>query len=86
MKDFKVREVSESKVEVAIDGPCGTRTMVINATIPQMKKALFDYGAGAYIQQAFSFLSAGEREFLMSGITPEEFDKMFADAESGELL
>lgn len=32
-----------------------------------------------YIQDAFNFLTAGEREFLLTGLTPEEWDKMFAE-------
>lgn len=32
---------------------------------------------GAMIQTAFWFLNAGEREFLMTGITPEKWEEMF---------
>lgn len=34
-------------------------------------------GAGALIQDAFPELNADQREFLMSGATPEEWEDMF---------
>lgn len=35
------------------------------------------WNSGMYIQEALGFLSAGEREFIMTGITPDEWDAMF---------
>lgn len=40
------------------------------------------YTCGALVQDAFPRLSAGEREFLMTGITPAEWNATFAE-ESG---
>lgn len=34
---------------------------------------------GQLIQQAMPNLSADDREFLMTGITPEEWDEVFGD-------
>lgn len=39
---------------------------------------LFAYRQGAFMQDAFRSLSAGEREFLMSGISPEGWRKTFS--------
>ena len=36
---------------------------------------------GALIQDAFPTLAADVREFIMSGITPKEWDEMFANEE-----
>lgn len=36
-------------------------------------------GAGPLIQDAFPRLSAGEREFMMTGITPQEWINMFGE-------
>jgi hypothetical protein len=36
---------------------------------------------GAYVQQAFSYLSPEKREMLVSGTHPSCFDIMFADAD-----
>lgn len=43
----------------------------------------FNYhGAGKHIQEVFPELSADEREFLLSGITAEEWEEMFTDKEA----
>lgn len=34
---------------------------------------------GMHIQNAFSNLTASQREFIMTGITPEEWDEMASD-------
>ena len=34
--------------------------------------------ARPYVQDRFPELSAGDREFLISGVTPEEWEKFFA--------
>lgn len=36
-----------------------------------------NWRAGALIQNAFSWLTDGEREFLMTGLKPYEWDRMF---------
>ena len=48
-------------------------TCEINCTTKQLNK----WQAGELIQNAFPNLSADDREFLMTGITPEEWDKAF---------
>jgi hypothetical protein len=40
---------------------------------------LFKYRQGAYIQDAFYYLSDDEMEFLMSGIGPGQFDSIFEE-------
>lgn len=37
------------------------------------------YNSGALIQNAFRFLNADEREFLMTGMTPEESAAIFKE-------
>lgn len=39
---------------------------------------------GQKIQEAFPFLIASEREFLMSGLTSEEWDKIFPPEKHAE--
>lgn len=40
--------------------------------------------AGALVQDAFPYLSADDREMLISGICPNCWDKMFNDEEAEE--
>lgn len=37
------------------------------------------YFDGAYVQDAFPELTPGEREFIITGITPEEWDEFVGD-------
>ena len=40
---------------------------------------LADYASGTLAQDAFPHLSADDREFLMTGITPSEWDNAFGE-------
>lgn len=37
--------------------------------------------AGEYIQNAMPYLTADQREFLLTGMTPEEWDRTFGDGD-----
>ena len=47
--------------------------------IPVTQAELDDWASGTLIQDAMPYLSADDREFLMTGATPEEWDEMFPD-------
>ena len=50
-----------------------TRTLDINVTESQLAA----WQAGTLIQKAMPHLSADDREFIKTGITSEEWDKLF---------
>ena len=54
-----------------------SNSMELNITEKQLK----DWKAGVLAQEAFSNLSDNEREFIMTGITPEEWDNVFGGDE-----
>lgn len=45
-------------------------------TIEQMIEGKTAYDKGALIQHAYPFLTAAQREFLITGMTPEDWDAM----------
>lgn len=47
--------------------------------IPVTPEQLYRWEEGMLIQDAMPHLSADEREFIMTGITPEEWDETFPD-------
>jgi hypothetical protein len=53
-----------------------------NMTEEQYATALMRYDLGALIQEAFFFLTADEREFIMTGTPPHIWEQMFAEQES----
>jgi hypothetical protein len=79
MKTFTATQIDNNLVEVVIKGFDGTlRDMIFKTTVAAMTEAVEKYNKGALIQEAFHFLTAAEREFLISGITPAEWDRLFA--------
>ena len=52
-----------------------TRTLEIDVT----KEQLVRWEAGALIQDVMSHLSAAEREYLVTGITDDEWQRMYTE-------
>jgi hypothetical protein len=57
------------------DAPDRSRSVTVRLT------DLDKYTRGALIQDAFPYLSVDDREFLLSGMSPEGFAKLTEDAE-----
>ena len=53
------------------------KIMDINCSMLQFVQGMMKYRDGAMMQDAFPFLGADEREFLISGTTPEEWVQLF---------
>ncbi len=51
--------------------------MELNCTPSQYVEGLKKYKNGGFIQDAFSFLTTEEREFLISGMTPAMWNQTF---------
>lgn len=56
----------------------------MNLNIDPEKYAAWARGEGPHIQDAFPHLTPDEREFLISGTTPEEWDKYMTPPEEEE--
>ena len=56
-------------------------TMTFNISQDEFNAALARYEAGALLQNAFPMLDADEREFIKTGITPQEWDALFGGGE-----
>lgn len=54
-----------------------THTMDLDVTKEQLDRFEVRRETGEYVQNIFNNLSASEREFILSGITPDEWDKTF---------
>ena len=73
----KYVEVFEPKHAYVFTGPCIVTGKPYSVTIPA--EELFAYNKGAFIQDAMKSVSVDDREFLMSGITPEGWERQFGD-------
>jgi len=59
-------------------GRCVVTGKPHSVTLPA--EGLFRYRQGAYIQDALPELSTGDREFLISGFSPEGWKQMFGNS------
>lgn len=53
--------------------------------IPVTKEQLELWSTGVHIQDAMPNLTPGQREFLMTGYTEEDWDKMFRETDEEDL-
>jgi hypothetical protein len=67
----------EEGVEILLF-PSHKRMVFPGISMGQMTEGRIAYNNGALIQKAFPFLNADQREFLMSGLTPDEWNAIFA--------
>lgn len=58
--------------------------MEIPMSIEAYSMAMHAWKRGALVQDAFASLSPEIREFIMSGITPQEWEEMFGASEEEE--
>lgn len=59
-----------------------TRTHILNGTVNSLEldvtpEQVAKWEAGMLVQEAFPNLSADEREFLITGLLPGEYDDLF---------
>ena len=54
-------------------------TMDFNVDSSLFALSLMNWGFGTSIQDAFPYLSPEEREFILTGITPKEWNETFSE-------
>jgi len=87
MQNYNAKVLGENKVLVSMNREMdGKRVeMTLNCSIEELAAGNAAYHKGALIQDAFPFLTADEREFLMTGITKSEWNEIFSEeAEANE--
>lgn len=80
--NFVIEEVNDNQSKIT--HVAKKVSITVDASIDDISQAWYHWeNGGAYIQNAFSFMNADEREFLMTGITPSEWDTLFPPEEEG---
>lgn len=76
---FMVPVRNGKRVAVERTTTFGSGVMTLNMTMQEFKQRMNNHDHGLLIQDenAFGHLSAGEREFLVSGMTPEVWKETF---------
>jgi hypothetical protein len=59
------------------------KSIVVPVPLEELNQAWYNWAVkGDYVQVAFNMLTNEQREFLMTGITPVEWDAMFKEENS----
>lgn len=72
------------KVKVTAEGFMGKTEMLLPLSLGQLQQGIEKWDAGAYVQDAFPTLNAVQREFLMTGLSDTEQERVFAHPEADE--
>jgi hypothetical protein len=67
------------KIRVVADGFLGTTEMVLPMTLGQFTEGMEKRQRGALIQNAFPRLTPEQRDFLISGMSLDDQDKVFTE-------
>ena len=76
---FRLREIFGNPDKTSVH--YGKKSMVVPASIQEMSDGWFLWISGKFVQDAFPKLNADQREFLMTGLLPEEFQAATAEDE-----
>ena len=60
--------------------------LTVDHSYDKCQKALWDYNHGEHIQDAFSFLSPDERNFMQTGLTSKEWDALFEEEDDEDVF
>ena len=81
-REYTLTEINPTQTLVA-DANGGSVT--INLPISDMSRRWYRWMMnGEYIQVAFNTVPAEQREFLLTGITPKQWNEIFADREDSD--
>ena len=82
-RDIQCRPISNDTVQVSLVDCFGShKAMFMNISAEEFNAGLKAWDGHWLIQEALPGLTMGEREFLMTGTTPEEWDELFGDIAS----
>lgn len=76
----KITETYEPEHTYTFTGPCVVTGKEYSVTVKA--ESLYKYRRGALIQDAFREVSVDDREFLISGYSPEGWKQSFGEDES----
>lgn len=76
MISFTYQAVGENAVKIT---STENKVMHFGMNFFDFESSLRSYQQGAFMQDAFPALSPDEREFLISGLLPHEFDELYKE-------
>ncbi len=77
----KLQATREPDGQIRLEGPCWVTKKLYSVTVSEESAVKYFYG-DVLAQNAFPDLSTGQREFLISGTSPEGWKQLFGDSVS----
>lgn len=77
---YQLSDVEETRTRVSCSNG---NTLYMNVPLEALNQGFYDWQVrNRFVQDAFPFLTTDEREFLMTGISSEEWDQMFKEGDT----
>lgn len=78
MMNYSIERIDDNTTRIAHGG----KEIIVQARYTDVDQAWYNWTMKRYfIQDAFPFLNADQREFIKTGLTPEAWDKIHASLE-----
>ena len=78
-QQYFLLELEDGRTEIRTND--NSNKIIVAHDIEKLSQAWYYWMTSQPIQVAFEFMSAGEREFLLTGLTPEMWKKLFEEVE-----
>ena len=83
--NMKFRVNEENRVVAQPADSSKEMTFSEGVSLEMIQQGYGFYYKGKIVQDAFPFLNADEREFLMTGLTPEEWEDLWGDEDEADI-
>lgn len=81
-RNHRIVAINDTTCQMQLTNMMGeSKAMVFNAHAADVQAGFADYSEGALIQNAFPMLTMEEREFIMTGMTPEQWEETMGSDE-----
>lgn len=78
---YTLADISKEVTEIS----CNKGTIVVYHNIEKLAQSWYNWQyAGMFIQRAFPYLSDADREFILTGITSTEWERIFNEDKESE--
>lgn len=81
--EYAVDPAGDNSTKVTVTRSNGTQAAwIYDHPMDTIFASLIEFNAGELVQNAFPYLNGDEREFLLTGLTPDDWAAMFPEEEA----
>ena len=80
--DFIFEDIADSYCKITLTDLFGKRkSMIFIFSAMELRHSYYNWKSGQLIQDAFPYLNSNEREFIMTGLNPDEWVELMGEDE-----